>query len=91
MQAVHGPEDLSYRQIAEILGDVLGRPVSAEQIPDDELRATLRAAGLGERQIEAMLGMSIGLREDFTPANPRTALTTTPTTLRAWAYEHLRQ
>ena len=89
VQAVHGPEHLSYRRIAEILGDVLGRSVTAEQIPDDDLRATLRAAGLGERQVEAMLGMSIGTRDDFTPADSRTALTTTPTTLRAWAHDVL--
>ncbi len=37
-----------------------------------------------------MVGMSVGLREDFVPADPRTALTTTPTTLRAWAHDHLR-
>jgi NAD(P)H dehydrogenase (quinone) len=90
VQAVHGPEDLSYRQIADILGQILGRPFAAEQIPDDDLRAALRGMGLGAKQVEAMVGMSIGVRERTVPADPRTALTTTPTTLRAWAYEHLR-
>jgi uncharacterized protein YbjT (DUF2867 family) len=90
VQAVHGPEDLTYRQIAEIVGDVLGRPFSAEQIPDDDLRGALGAMGLGPRQIEALVGMSIGLRERTAPADARTVLTTTPTTLRAWASEHLR-
>jgi uncharacterized protein YbjT (DUF2867 family) len=90
VQAVHGPEDLSYRQIADILEQVLGRPFAAEQIPDDDLRAALRGMGLGAKQVEAMVGMSIGVRERTVPADPRTALTTTPTTLRAWAYEHLR-
>jgi uncharacterized protein YbjT (DUF2867 family) len=90
VQAVHGPEDLTYRQVAEVLEQVLGRPFAAQQIPDDELRAALREMGLGTRQVEAMVGMSIGLRERTTPADARTVLTTTPTTLRAWAYEHLR-
>jgi len=90
VQAVHGPADLSYQQIAAILGEATGRPMAAAQIPDEDLRAALRDAGMGERQVEAMVGMSIGVREDFVPADPRTVLTTTPTTLRAWAHEHLR-
>jgi uncharacterized protein YbjT (DUF2867 family) len=89
VQAVHGPEDLTYRQVAAVLTEAMGRPVSAEQIPDDDMRAALRAAGLGARQVEAMVGMSIGVREDFVPADPRSVLTTTPTTLRAWARDHL--
>jgi uncharacterized protein YbjT (DUF2867 family) len=88
-QAVHGPEDLTYLQVAAVLGEAMERPVSAEQIPDDDMRAMLRAAGLGERQVEAMVGMSIGVRENVGAADPRTVLTTTPTTLRAWAHEHV--
>jgi len=38
-----------------------------------------------------MLGMSIGLRENFTPEQERSVHTTTPSSLGAWAYEHLRQ
>jgi hypothetical protein len=34
--------------------------------------------------------MSIGLR-DFVPEDERTILTTTSSTLAAWAYEHLRE
>lgn len=43
-----------------------------------------------ETLVEAILGMSTGLREDFEPEDERTILTTTPTTLAAWAHEHLR-
>jgi uncharacterized protein YbjT (DUF2867 family) len=89
VQAVHGPEDLTYLQVAAILSEALGRRVSAEQIPDGEMRSALRSAGLGERQIEAMVGMSVGVRENFLAADRRTVLTTTPTTLRAWAHEHI--
>jgi uncharacterized protein YbjT (DUF2867 family) len=89
VQAVHGPEHLSYAQAASIVSRATGRPLRAEQIPDDEMRANLRAAGLGDAQVEAILGMSTGLREDFVPEDPRTILTTTPTTLASWAYEQL--
>jgi uncharacterized protein YbjT (DUF2867 family) len=89
VQAVHGPEHLSYAQVASIVSRATGRPLRAEQIPDDEMRAALSGAGLGDAQVEAILGMSTGLREDFEPEDPRTVLTTTPTTLAAWAHAHL--
>jgi uncharacterized protein YbjT (DUF2867 family) len=89
VQAVHGPEDLSYAQVAAIVSRATGRPLRAEQIPDDEMRDALRAAGLGDAQVEGILGMSTGLREGFEPEQPRTILTTTPTTLASWAHEHL--
>jgi uncharacterized protein YbjT (DUF2867 family) len=89
VQAVHGPEDLSYSQVASIVSRVTGRPLRAEQIPDDQMREALRGAGLGDAQVEGILGMSTGLREDFEPEQPRTVLTTTPTTLASWAQEHL--
>ena len=89
VQGVHGPGDLSYEQVAGIITEVTGRPTRAEQIPDDVMRGALREAGLNEKQVEAMVGMSIGLREDFTQEDERTVLTTTPTTLAAWAHENL--
>jgi uncharacterized protein YbjT (DUF2867 family) len=89
VQAVHGPEDLSYAQVASIVSRATGRPLRAEQIPDDQMRSALRAAGLGDAQVDSILGMSTGLRDDFAPENERTILTTTPTTLASWAHEHL--
>ena len=90
MLAVHGPQDLTFAEAAAIVAEATGRPVRAEQIPDEAMRSALRSAGLGEPMIEGILGMSIGLREDFMPEQERTLLTTTPTTLAAWAYENLR-
>lgn len=89
VQAVHGPEDLTYAQVATIVSRATGRPLRAQQIPDDQMREALRAAGLGEAQVEGILGMSTGLREGFVSEDPRTILTTTPTTLESWARERL--
>lgn len=36
------------------------------------------------------MGMSTGLREGFVPEQPRTPVTTTDTTLGAWAWAELR-
>jgi uncharacterized protein YbjT (DUF2867 family) len=90
VQAVHGPEDLTLIKVAEILTKALGRPIRAETISDDELRASMRAAGFGEKQVEGMVGMSAVMRSEFVPEDKRSIVTTTPTTLAAWAHAHLR-
>ncbi|MDA3649028.1 NAD(P)H-binding protein [Saccharopolyspora indica] len=90
VQAVHGPEDLTFAQVAEILSRSVGREVRAERISDDEFRAALRSAGLSSGQVEGIVGMSVGQREDFVPEDVRSIVTTTPTTLAAWAHAWLR-
>ena len=54
------------------------------------MRDGLAGAGLGEIEIEAMMGMSTGLRDGYTLDPRRDVSTTTPTTLEAWAYAILR-
>jgi uncharacterized protein YbjT (DUF2867 family) len=90
VQAVHGPEDLTLIRVAQILTEALGRPIRAERLSEDVQRASLRAAGLGDKQIEGMVGMSAVMRPDFVPEDERSIVTTTPTTLAAWAHARLR-
>ncbi|MGH3982570.1 MAG: NAD(P)H-binding protein [Pseudonocardiaceae bacterium] len=90
VQAVHGPADLSWDQAAAIVAEATGRPLRAEQIPDDDMRQILRGAGMGDGLVEAVMGMSTGLRDGFTPEQARDVTTTTPTTLASWSYDVLR-
>jgi uncharacterized protein YbjT (DUF2867 family) len=90
VQAVHGPEDLTLSRVAEIISEIAGYRVRAETISKDTLRSLLRSAGLGDKQVEGIAGMSAVTREDFIAEDKRSILTTTPTTLAAWAYVHLR-
>jgi uncharacterized protein YbjT (DUF2867 family) len=90
VQAVHGPEDLTLAQVAAIIGQATGRQVRAETISQEAQRSSLQAAGLGDKQVEAIAGMSAVTREDFVAEDERSVLTTTPTTLAAWAHAHLR-
>lgn len=83
VQAVHGPEDLSWSQVAGILTQELGRDVTVERIPDEEMRQQYVDAGMPVAMADAVLGMSTGLRDDFAPEQERSVVTTTPTTLRA--------
>jgi uncharacterized protein YbjT (DUF2867 family) len=89
VQAVHGPADLSWNEVAEIVGAVLGRKIAVQVISDEELRGALGEAGLTPGVIEGVVGMTAGLREGFTPEQPRSYISTTPTTLASWAAEHL--
>lgn len=89
VQAVHGPEDLSFAQVAAHLTAALGHEVIARQVSDDEVRAELTGLGLPGPHIEAIVMMTVGLRDDFVPEDPRCWATTTPTALRGWAVTHL--
>ncbi|GGC96698.1 NmrA family transcriptional regulator [Tersicoccus solisilvae] len=88
VQAVHGPEDLSFRQVAVILTEVLGRPVEARQLSDADLRAAVTAAGLPDAVVESIVAMTAGLRE-LVPEDPRSFITTTPSSLTGWIRAHL--
>ncbi|GAA2901641.1 hypothetical protein Acy02nite_83000 [Actinoplanes cyaneus] len=79
VQAVHGPADLTWADVAGQLGATL------TVIPDTEMADRLTLAGMPPKAVTAVLAMTSGLRDGFTPEQPRTPLTTTPTTLKAWA------
>lgn len=89
VHAVHGPADLSWSEVAEILTSELGREVVVERITDDAMRRGLLGAGMPEAMADAVLGMSTGLRDGFVPEQARSVVTTTPTSLRAWVREEL--
>jgi uncharacterized protein YbjT (DUF2867 family) len=90
VQAVHGPAHLSWTDAAAALSIATGRSIEAQRITDDQQRAALRDAGMGEVVVEGIVGMSVGKREGFTPEQSRSVRTTTPGTLAAWAITHLR-
>ena len=90
VQAVHGPADLTWPEVAAALSTATGVPIEAQLISDDEQREALRRAGLSEVAVEGIIGMGVGKRDGFTPEQPRTVLTTTPGTLAGWAVTRLR-
>ena len=90
VQAVHGPEDLTFAEVASSLAEVLGRPLELAVSTDAEQRAGMLRAGLTEAAADGIVAMTAGLRQGFVPEQERTAFTSTPTTLAAWAYAVLR-
>lgn len=89
VQAVHGPADLTWTEVIGILSAATGRRFRLQTVADGEVRAGLLAVGLASVAADQVVAMTAGLR-DFTPEQARSALTTTPTTLAAWAVERLR-
>jgi uncharacterized protein YbjT (DUF2867 family) len=89
VQAVHGPEDLSWEEAVAIITQVTDRELRVDQVPGEKIRENLRSTGMGDALVEAVLEMQTGLAGDFVPEQPRTVLSTTPTTLRQWVAENL--
>lgn len=90
VRAVHGPQDLSWDDALAVVSEATGHAARARRVADDDMRETLAGAGMSAKQVEAILGMSTGLRDGFVPEQTRDATTTTTTTLAAWSYEVLR-
>ena len=52
-----GPQPLSQTDIAALLAQVLGRPVSAQRVEWDDWQADARQRGMGDEAIETLLAM----------------------------------
>ncbi len=87
---VLGPEDLSFNEMAEIISQVLGRPVRFQQIPFEAFRARLIESGASESMAKGMVDMMVAKNEGLDNMEPRTAESTTPTSFRQWCEEVLK-
>lgn len=84
---VLGGEDLSYRDIAGILTDVLGSPVRYEAGERAAVEQFLVGRGFSEAMARSVVDMDRAGERGINNAIPRTAENTTPTTFRAFAEE----
>lgn len=87
---VLGPEDLSFHDMAQIMTEVLGRPVRFQQIPAQALTDRLTGAGMSAAMARGMTDMAVAKDQGLDNGEPRTAGATTPTTFRQWCEEFLR-
>jgi uncharacterized protein YbjT (DUF2867 family) len=86
---VLGPEDLSYNDMAQIMSEVLGRPVHYQQIPGEALKAMLIRFGRSDAMAQSTVDMMAAYDQGLATAEPRTAESTTPTSFRQWCEEVL--
>ncbi len=87
---VLGPEDLSLNDMAQIMSEVLGKPVRFQQIPGDAFKAGLTGFGMSEAMAQGTLDMMVAKNEGLDNAEPRTPQFTTPTSFRQWCEEVLK-
>jgi uncharacterized protein YbjT (DUF2867 family) len=84
-----GPEDLSPNDMAQIMAEVLRRPVRFEQISGEAYKATLLARGMSEAWAQGLVDMAAEVDQGLYDAEPRTPQATTPTGFRQWCEEVL--
>jgi len=87
---VLGPEDLSSNDMAEIISDVLGRPVHYHQISAEAFKNQFLAFGASEAVAQGMLDMMLAKEHGLDNQEPRTPQAASPTTFRAWCEEILK-
>ncbi|MCD2184959.1 NmrA family NAD(P)-binding protein [Rhizobium sp. GN54] len=87
---VLGPEDLSFNDMAEIISDVLGIPVSYQQIGFDTYKARFVQFGMSDAMTQGMTDMAWAKDRGLDLAVSRTPENSTPTTFRQWCEDTLK-
>ena len=88
VRELHGPADLSYDEVAGILSKVLGRKIVYVQCDRRELRENLLDNAVSENVADLMLEMYEAIEMGrLQSTQPRSAETTTQTTLAQFAQE----
>jgi uncharacterized protein YbjT (DUF2867 family) len=87
---VLGPEDLSCNDMAQIMSEVLERPVRYQQIPGEVFKAELLRNGMSEAMAQGLLDMRLAKDKGLDNVQPRTPRSTTPTSFRHWCEDVLK-
>lgn len=88
--AVLGPEDLSFDDMAQIMSEVLARPVRFQQISFEAFKAGLEANGVSPAFTQGYVDMMRAKNDGMDNAEQRTPLSTTPTSFRQWCEQVLK-
>lgn len=90
VQGLHGAADLSFDEAADILSQVLNKPITHAQITPEQFRQALlnqgATADVANQYSEMWQALS---HQDYAPAEPRTEATTTPTTFVSFVRDRL--
>jgi uncharacterized protein YbjT (DUF2867 family) len=86
---IHGPEDLSFNQAAAILERTLEQPVRYQEASANQYVAALMESGASAEYARGLVEMFSELAQGIMDVEPRTAESTTSTTLAAWAESEL--
>ena len=87
---VLGPEDLSMADMAQVVSEVLDRPVRYRQVPGPDFKARMMQFGMSDAIAQGLLDMAVAKDAGLDNAVPRTARTSTPTSFRQWCQQVLK-
>lgn len=87
---VLGAEDLSYNDMAQIMSEVLGKPIRFQRLPVEPVKARLQQSGMSEAMIQGYLAMWVAYDQGLATSTPRTPEATTATSFRQWCEEVLK-
>jgi uncharacterized protein YbjT (DUF2867 family) len=88
---LHGPADLNFQQVAEVLSQVLDRKIAYVKCSLEETRKSLIESAMSENATEQLLEMYEAAESGrLRPIEPRSPQTTTPTTLREFARDTIQ-
>jgi uncharacterized protein YbjT (DUF2867 family) len=87
-----GQRDISYNEVAAIIGKAIGKPdMTYQQLPDQQLRPELAKFGMSPNFIDLYMEMCASLNAgEMQALEPRNARNTTPTSYEAFVAEQLR-
>lgn len=81
---VLGPEDLCFNEMAQIMSEVLRKPVRFEAKSNDTLKAELRAYGQSEAMVEGVAEMLSAVSQGLYSNEPRTPEAASQMSFRQW-------
>ena len=87
--AVHGPEDLSFSEAAAVMERILERPVRYGEASANQYVQALVGCGASAEYARSLVEMFAELARGITRTEPRTAESSTATTLAAWTEREL--
>lgn len=86
---LQGARDVSYAQLAKIVGTAIGKPnLQYQQVGGAQLKPAMMQMGMGANLVDLLLEMSDALNSGYMRAlEPRSAQNTTPTTIETFVAE----
>lgn len=87
---VHGPEDLSFNDMAQIMSEVLEQPIRFQQVSGEAYKATMMQHGMTEAWAQGLINMAAAADQGIYNSVPRTPESATPTSFRQWCEEELK-
>jgi uncharacterized protein YbjT (DUF2867 family) len=85
-----GPEDLSYNEMAQIMSEVLERPIRYQRVPAGAFKANLVRNGMSDGWAQGLVDLLAEVDQGAYNAEPRTPRSSSPTTFRQWCEDVLR-